>query len=883
MKLLGTLSVFPALPQPLTRLNELAYNLWWTWSPEAQALFHAIDPDLWESTIHNPVKLLHTVSGERLRHLATDAAFLAQMETVLATFDAYMHPASVWFDRAHAEHSSDIIAYFSAEFGLHEALPIYSGGLGVLAGDHCKSASDLGLPFVGVGFLYPQGYFSQRISEDGVQEAIYTKLDFADLPATPALDANGNEVLISVQLPGRNVYAKVWRLQIGRIPLYLMDTDVGLNTPDDRDLSARLYSGDMDLRVAQEVVLGIGGVRALRALGIHPTVFHMNEGHAAFLSLERVRELVQEQRLSFYQAQQIVAASGVFTTHTPVPAGNDAFPFDIMDKFFRGFWEQMGLDREGFMNLARWQTPWGERFSMTVLALRFAAHANGVSALHGQVARAMWANMWPDLALEEVPITHVTNGVHTGTWLAPTLGKLYDQHLGADWREEPDLPAAWEHILSIPDADLWDLHQQLRRQTLDFLRARVAQQRRRYGEAPAQVAAAFAMFNPNAFTIGFARRFATYKRATLIFRDLERIHRLLSDPERPVQIVFAGKAHPADEPGKAFIQQVHQLAQTDVFAGKIVFIEDYDMNVARYLVSGVDLWLNNPRRPNEASGTSGQKAALNGIPNCSILDGWWDEGYNPSTSSGQAPSTSSGQAPSTSSGQAPSTSSGQAQNGWAIGEGLREREYKSEAVQDEADSASLYNILESEIIPAFFDRDERGIPARWLAIMKEAIRSCAPRFSMSRQVKDYVEQLYLPAASAGRHLSADRFAVARNLAAWKERMYTNWAQVRLSADRPDLDNATVGDTLTVEARVYLGAIDPQDVSVEFVWGAREGEGLRDVHIVTMTPVGMLPGGILRYSGAASFATSGRFGYGARVLPRHPDFCNRFEMGLVKWA
>lgn len=845
MKLLGTLSVFPVLPQPLARLNELAYNLWWTWSPEAQALFHAIDPDLWASTTHNPVKLLHTVAGERLRTLATDPAFLAQMETALAAFDAYMHPASVWFDRTHPEHSRDIIAYFSAEFGLHEALPIYSGGLGVLAGDHCKSASDLGLPFVGVGFLYPQGYFSQRISEDGAQEASYTKLDFADLPATPALDANGNEVLVNVQLPGRNVYAKVWRLQIGRIPLYLMDTDVELNAPADRELSARLYGGDMEVRVAQEVVLGIGGVRALRALGIHPTVFHMNEGHAAFLSLERVRELVQEQRLSFYQAQQIVAASGVFTTHTPVPAGNDAFPFDMMDKFFRGFWEQMGLDREGFMNLARW----GERFSMTVLALRFAAHANGVSALHGQVARAMWADMWPDLALEEVPITHVTNGVHTGTWLAPALGKLYDQHLGADWREEPDLPAAWERLVSVPDADLWDLHQQLRQQTLDFLRARVAQQRRRYGESPAQVAAAYAMFNPNALTIGFARRFATYKRATLIFHDLERIHRLLSDPNRPVQIVFAGKAHPADEPGKAFIQQVHQLAQTDAFAGKIVFIEDYDMNVARYLLSGVDLWLNNPRRPNEASGTSGQKAALNGIPNCSILDGWWAEGYN-------------------------------GKNGWAIGE---EREYKSEAVQDEADSASLYNILEGDIIPAFFDRDERGIPTRWLALMKEAIRSCAPRFSMSRQVKDYTEQLYLPAAGAGCRLSDDRFAVARNLAAWKERMYTNWAQVRLSADRPDRDSATVGDALTVEARVYLGAIDPQDVSVELVWGAREGGGLRDVRIVAMTPVGMLPGGILRYSGVASFTSSGRFGYGVRVLPHHPDFCNRFEMGLVKWA
>lgn len=849
MKLLGTLSVFPVLPKQLERLNELAYNLWWSWSPDAQALFAAIDSDLWVSTTHNPVKLLHTVSGARLQDLAADPEFLQAMGKVLANFDAYMHPADTWFSRSHTANQQDVIAYFSAEFGLHEALPIYSGGLGVLAGDHCKSTSDLGIPFVGVGFLYPQGYFTQRISEDGVQQASYTRLDFSDLPAVAALDRNGNEVLINVQLPGRNVYARVWRLQIGRIPLFLMDTDVELNAPADRELSARLYGGDMEVRIAQEVVLGIGGVRALRALGIHPTVFHMNEGHAAFLGLERVRELVQEQHLSFFQAQQVVAASGVFTTHTPVPAGNDAFPFDMMDKFFRSFWGLMGLDREGFMNLARWDTPWGERFSMTVLALRFSAYANGVSALHGQVARAMWAKMWPDLPFEEVPITHVTNGVHTGTWLAPSLGQFYDEHLPAGWREEPDLPGPWESIVTAPEEELWSLHQQLRRQTLDFLRQRVAQQRRRYGESPAQVAAAYDLFDPEALTIGFARRFATYKRATLIFRDLERIYRLLHNPDRPVQIIFSGKAHPADEPGKSFIKQVHELAQTDEFGGRIIFIEDYDMNVSRRLVQGVDLWLNNPRRPNEASGTSGQKAALNGIPNFSILDGWWAEGYN-------------------------------GKNGWAIGD---ESEYKSDTVQDEADSASLYNILENEIIPAFFERDERGIPTRWLAIMKETIRSCAPQFSMSRQVKDYAEQLYLPAAQNGHHRSGQEFAVARHLAAWKERMYALWPQVRISAERPEIDSLTVGDSLSLEARVYLGAIEPGEVTVEIVWGGRKDEAIDDVQVVPMQPAGALPGGLLRYNGAVRFEGKGRFGYGVRILPAHPALCNRHEMGLVKWA
>ncbi len=845
MKLVGTLSVLPILPEPLLRLRELAYNLWWSWHPEAQALFAAMDPALWESTNHNPVRLLHEIAPERLEALAVDPDFRARQEAVLAAFDAYMQPTETWFSRTYPEHTGELIAYFSAEFGLHEALPIYSGGLGVLAGDHCKAASDLGVPLVGVGFLYPQGYFTQRISENGAQEAIYTKINFADLPATPARDPAGKEVIISVQLPGRDVYAKVWRLQIGRVPLFLMDTDVELNAPADRELSARLYGGDMEIRLAQEIVLGIGGVRALRALGIHPTVFHMNEGHAAFLSLERVRELVQEQRLGFYQAQQVVAASNVFTTHTPVPAGHDAFPFEMIDRYFRGYWGQMGLDREGFINLARW----ANHFSMTVLALRFAVHANGVSALHGQVARAMWADLWPGLPEEEVPIGHITNGVHTATWLHPEKAALYDAYLDPRWREEPDRPEYWESIIKVPDEELWALHQRLRRETLNFVRERVARQRRRHGELPARVAAAYELLNPEALTIGFARRFATYKRATLIFRDLERIRRILSDPQRPVQIIFAGKAHPADEPGKALIKTVHQLAQTPEFAGRILFIEDYDMNVARHLIQGVDLWLNNPRRPNEASGTSGQKAALNGIPNLSVLDGWWEEGYN-------------------------------GRNGWAIGE---PHTYKSEEVQDEADSASLYQLLEQEIIPTFFERDEHGIPRRWVAVMKEAIRSCAPRFAMSRQVKDYTEQFYLPAARTGRRLADQNYAAARNLAAWKERVYAQWHQVRLVADRPSLDTLNVGESLTLEARAYLNGLEPHEVTVEIVWGVREDERIRQLRVVPMTLVGPLPGGVFRYTGTVTFPERGRFGYGIRILPYHPDLTVRHEMGLVKWA
>jgi starch phosphorylase len=749
-------------------LHDLVYNLWWSWSPAAQKLFAAIDPVQWEEVNHNPVKLLRMVSPQRLEQLARDPEFLTRLDEVLAAFDAYMNPESTWFSRTYPEHADKTIAYFSAEFGLHESLPIYSGGLGILSGDHCKSASDLGLPFVGVGFLYPQGYFTQHIAEDGTQEAIYERLDFSEAPVLPALDADGNEVVISVELPGRNVYARVWRIQVGRIPVFMLDTDVEMNAEPDRELAARLYGGDHEIRIAQEIVLGIGGVRALRALGIEPAIFHMNEGHSAFLSLERVRELVQEQGLTFFQAQQVVMASSVFTTHTPVPAGNDAFAFDLVDKYFRTYWGQLGLDRIGFMNLARWQTPWGEMFSMTVLALRFAAYANGVSKLHGHVARTMWRDLWPGLPVEEVPISHVTNGVHTGTWLAPELAALYDDYLGAEnWREEPDRTEAWERIAEIPDEVLWKTHQTLRHLSLDFLRERVAQQRRRYGDSPAEIEAAYKLFRPDALTIGFARRFATYKRATLIFHDLERIKRILNDPERPVQILFSGKAHPRDEPGKALIKQVHQLASHPDFEGKVIFIENYDMNIARHLVQSVDLWLNNPRRPNEASGTSGQKAALNAIPNFSVLDGWWVEGYN-------------------------------GENGWVIGE---ERTYRSEEVQDEADAQSLYNTLEREIIPAFFNRDESGVPREWLRRMKASVRSCAPRFSMSRQVKDYMNQLYLPAMEAGARMRADDFAAARALATWKEHIYRSWGQVHITAEAPRASRLNTGDSRPDRARL----------------------------------------------------------------------------------
>ncbi len=850
MNLLGDLSVFPNVPQRLQKLNDFMYNLWWTWSPQAQSMFRMLDPEIWEQVNHNPVKLLRRVSPQRLASLAEDSDFLALYDGVMASFEAYMAADDTWYDRTYPERKGDLIAYFSAEFGLHESLPIYSGGLGILSGDHCKSASDLGLPFVGVGFLYPQGYFTQHIAEDGEQEAFYEKLDFSEAPVLVARDADGNEVIISVELPGRSVYARVWRIQVGRIPLFLLDTNVPLNAESDRRLAARLYGGDHEIRIAQEIVLGIGGVRALRALGLNPAIYHMNEGHSAFLSLERVRELVQQQGLSFFEAQQVVAASSVFTTHTPVPAGNDAFSFDLVDKYFRTFWGQMRLDRIGFMNLARWQTPWGQMFSMTVLALRFAAYANGVSELHGHVARKMWSGLWPDLPLEEVPIGHVTNGVHTGTWLSAEMASLYDEYLGAEnWRQEPDLLAAWDKIDDIPDKSLWERHQDLRHRSLDFLRERVAEQRRRYGSTPAEIAAAYQLFDPDALTIGFARRFATYKRATLVFHDLERIKQILNNPERPVQIIFSGKAHPADEPGKALIRQIHQLSSDPDFEGKVIFIENYDMNIARHLVQSVDLWMNTPRRPNEASGTSGEKAALNAIPNFSVLDGWWVEGYN-------------------------------GENGWTIGD---DRSYRDETTHDEADAQSLYNMLEKEIIPAFFNRDAEGVPQAWLRRMKASAKTCAPRFSMSRQVKDYTTQLYHPASDAGRKMRSDDFGPARALALWKERIYRNWSQVSISADSVDVTRLTLGDCIELRAKVFLGALSEDDVVVEVVWGERTdaGDDLRSLRVAPMTLADVSD--VHTYVGKVCFDANGKFGYAIRVLPVHPDLNNRYEAARVKWA
>jgi starch phosphorylase len=697
------------MPEKLRRLPELAYNVWWSWNAEAREIFRRVDYPLWRRTQHNPVKVLRLVSDKTLLDRAQDAAFLRRFNKVMMDFDQAMANGHTWFHVTYPELTKKTIAYFSFEFGLHSSLPIYSGGLGILAGDHAKEASDLGLPFVGIGFLYPQGYFRQHVPSHGWQEAVYDPIDMTNVPILPYANEDGDEMRISVEMGTRTVHARVWRVQVGRVPLFLMDTDVPENDPWDRELSARLYSGDSEMRIRQEIMLGIGGVRLLHNLGYDPAVLHMNEGHSAFLLLESVRSRVAS-GMNFEDACELTKSQTIFTTHTPVPAGHDVFAFHLMDKYFHGYWEQLGISREEFLSLGHYEEPWGDAFNMTVLALRMAGQYNGVSKLHGEVSRQMWNSVWPHLRTDEVPITSVTNGIHVPTWTAGEMRHIFNKYLGADWEGHHDSPVLWERLADVPDEELWRVHVALKAKLMTYLRSRA---RRSWVNGmcdPTEVLVSGTLMDPEALTIGFARRFATYKRASLLFTDMERLRNILLNLHRPVQIIFAGKAHPADEPGKHLIQQVYTMAKSNQFGGRVAFVEDYDMHSARYFKQGVDVWLNTPRRPREASGTSGMKASLNGIPNLSILDGWWMEGYNGA-------------------------------NGWAIDD----RQYSSAEEQDYQDAQSLYRILEEEVVPLYYNQDRDGIPRGWVEVMREAIRSNAWRFSTRRMVKEYTTELYLKA------------------------------------------------------------------------------------------------------------------------------------------
>lgn len=699
-----------SLPRRIYRLGDLAHNLWWVWNPEAQMLFRQVNQRLWENVNHNPVLFLKKVERSNLNAVANDRLYLDLYDRVIKNFDEYMSGKGAWYPTAHPELAGKQIAYFSFEFGLHESLPVYAGGLGILAGDHLKEASDLGLPLSGVGFIYNQGYFTQRITEDGWQETGTHYLDFDQSPVTPIYDENDQPVTISVDLPGRSVFARVWEVRVGRVSLFLLDTNLELNSESDRQLTSKLYSNDLEVRVSQEILLGMGGVRILRCLGIHPDVWHMNEGHSAFLAIERALEMVRE-GLTFEQAVDQIRKTNVFTTHTPVPAGNDQFPLWLVDKYFSVIWQELGLTRDQFVDLGRQTTPWGESFCMPVLALRLSERANAVSELHGQVSRRMWHFLWPKRKVEDVPVTHITNGVHTGTWIARRLRLLFDRYLGANWMDHIDDPDLWSLIDNIPDEELWAVRTHLKRKLTLYINNRAREAWKQGNITPYQALASGVFLEPYSLTIGFARRFATYKRANLLLRDYDRMMRIITDADKPVQVIFAGKAHPADEPGKLLIQQVYRAVKDSRSGGRMVFLEDYDMNMARYLVQGVDVWLNNPRRPNEASGTSGMKAALNGVLNLSVMDGWWREGYN-------------------------------GMNGWAIGE---DADGVDPNQQDEMDSRSLYDHLEKDIVPLYYaNRSTENIPTGWVARIKECIATLAPNFSTRRMVREYLDQMYIP-------------------------------------------------------------------------------------------------------------------------------------------
>ncbi len=852
-----TYNVVPQLPKTLEPLRELAVNLWWTWEPTARALFRHLDPELWHKTNHNPVRMLQLSKQARLAELSENDDFLREMSGVMKRFHAYMTRRDTWGKTRKNSPLTGPVAYFSAEFGFHESFPNYSGGLGILSGDHCKSASDLDLPFVAVGLLYRHGYFRQQINKDGWQESLELDQNFSHLPVQELANKDGGILTISVKILDRWVAAKVWKLAIGRIPLYLLDTHLPENAPEDREITAQLYGGDHVMRIQQEIILGVGGVHALAALGIKPSVHHLNEGHAAFISLELIRRRVQEQGLDFYSALQATASGNIFTTHTPVPAGNDAFPLELMRKYFGDYPASVGIDFETFASFGQTRTNPHEPFSMTILALRSSRHANGVSELHGRVSQGLWQHVWEGVPEREVPITSVTNGIHTKTWMAPDFLKIYDRYMPG-WEEHLTDKDFWRKVQDIPDDVIWDTHQKQKLRMVNFIRERVRDQRQRLGESPEKMRAVSGMLNPEVLTIGFARRFATYKRATLLFSDPERLHKLMSNTERPVQFVFAGKAHPKDEPGKKFIQEVCKFTRMPEFEGRIVFVENYDHYVGRRLYQGVDLWLNNPRRPLEASGTSGMKLPPSGGLNLSVLDGWWCEAYRDNPKAG-----------------------------WAIGAEIPETTAEiDEKFEKEVDVASLFHILENQVLPLYYAKPDGRLPVAWINLMRESIRTVVPAFNTHRMVQEYTERLYDSAARAHTTLNADGGKKSIELSQWKANIRRDWAHVSVSEVAVRTGNGPsvmVGEQLEVSARVALGPISPEFVRVEAYFGGQVNGKIADAKTVSLKQVEKLGGGAYRFVGTIPADESGSYGLSVRVIPSHPNVIQAHELRLITWA
>lgn len=854
MPVLRHFTVIPRLPATLERLRDIAYNLWWSWSPVGEELFMRLDPDLWEVVHGNPIELLARVEQGRLDELASDDAFTSQLDAAWQTFQRYMQREG-WFSRTFPEAAGARIAYFSMEYGIHECLPIYSGGLGVLAGDHLKTASDLGLPLMGVGLAYAEGYFRQALNADGWQGERYPINDWRRMPVLPVLDGTGNRLVVRVQYPDTVVLAQLWKVQVGRVPLLLLDANVEQNAPADRSITGPLYGGDQEFRVRQEIMLGIGGIHALEAMGLSPSICHMNEGHSAFLALERIGRVMRERKVTFDVASEANSAGNIFTTHTPVPAGNDAFDPALVRRYLEPYRGALGISDAELLALGRVDpVDQSAPFSMPVLAFRTSDHYNGVSALHGEVSRRMWQGLWPDLPTHEIPVESITNGVHTSSWVATEVGALYTRYLGPRWAEHPDDPELWERAHEIPDAELWQVHEHRRHRLVQHARRwlRLAAERRGAGREEVELASE--VLDPQALTIGFARRFATYKRATLLFRDLERVKRLLADPQRPVQLVFAGKAHPQDRGGKELIRSIIHASRDSGLRGRVVFLEDYDMRIARALVSGVDVWLNTPRRPLEASGTSGMKAAANGGLNVSVLDGWFAEAWR--------------------------------DHGWQIGWAIGRGEEYPDASGDAREAELLYDLLEREVVPLFFARDGVSrLPRGWIERMKNAIAKLAPRYTTARMVREYTRRFYVPGVRLSHNLTDNDLAAAKALTAWKGRVRDAWPGVHVRDVRLESrDEVAVGEPVFVSAVVQLGSLAPADVAVELYHGPTGGgHEIARGGIVRMRPTQQRTDGEWLYTGEIATGESGAHAFAARVVPYNETMTHPYETSLIRWA
>ena len=845
------IDVRPKIPEALQAIQGLSQNLWFIWHHDVQDLFRRMNPDLWDETGKNPVALLCRLKQEEMKSLSSDEGFLANLERVRQEFERYMSrklDPEVFGGR---KRPFDV-AYFTAECGVADCLPVYSGGLGILSGDHLKSASDLNLPITGISLAYRKGYFRQYLTKDGWQMETYPLNQFPSMPIERVLDGHGDPLKISIDLKGEEVKVQAWRVQIGTTRLFLLDTNLQENSKWSREITSELYGGDVETRIRQEIVLGIGGVRMLRAMGSDPAVFHLNEGHSAFAGFERIRELIKDRAFSFDEALEYVRATNVFTTHTPVPAGIDRFASDLMRAYFESFAKGLGISFDVLLGFGR-EDPKdrNEEFCMTVLALRLSTWNNGVSRLHAGVSRKMWQKIWPKTPELDLPIDHITNGVHIPSWISKGMAETYDRYLGPRWMEDPDNVKIWERIDKIPDTELWRTHERARERLVTFTRKRLKDQLTRRGHSDREVAIADEVLSSETLTIGFARRFAQYKRADLVLKDMDRLRRILTHEEYPVQIIFAGKAHPRDELGKELIKRLVQTASEDRFLRHLVFLEDYDMEIARHMVQGVDVWLNTPRRPLEACGTSGMKAVANGALHLSVLDGWWDEGYERG-------------------------------NGWTIGGG---EEYGDHGFQDELESRALYDILEKEVIPIFYERGPDNLPRQWLASMKASLRRLCPVFNTHRMVEEYWERFYTPAAELMFRLTERDGEELIRLAEWRQRIMYGWQKIAFKNIRmEEVSEIDVGTSFHVETDIFLGELRPEDVIVEAYCGRLSPEDrYADRFILAMESPEHLGDQTYRYHREIRFEEAGRFGINIRVTPNHLNKESRHAMGLVIWG